>query len=276
MTEYIHVSVAWPYANGDFHVGHLAGAYLPADIFARYHRLKGNHVLMVSGSDAQGTPISVEADARGIPARQLFEQYHERCVEAQKAVGMSYGLFTNTDTENPFRVAQDGFRRLLDRKLLYKQIQRQLYSESENRFLPDRFVEGECPICHYPNARGDQCDNCGNLLDALDLINPRSKTDGSRPVIRETEHYFLDLKAMIPQLKTYLDDDKAHWRANVLAGSRHKVGELVGRPITREIEWGIPGPGEGRETKPMNAWVEAGMGQRTSTLGYAKNGGQPH
>src|SRR5258708_24904322 len=246
MTEYIHVSVAWPYANGDFHVGHLAGAYLPADIFARYHRLKGNHVLMVSGSDAQGTPISVEADARGIPARQLFEQYHKRFLETQKALGISYDLFAHTDTENPYRVAQDVFRRLLERKLLYKQIQRQLYSECESRFLPDRFVEGECPICHYPNARGDQCDNCGNLLDALDLINPRSKTDGSRPVIRETEHFFLDLKAMIPQLKAYLDHDKEHWRANVLAGSPNKDCEFVGGTITRDTVFGI--------TSPVDRW----------------------
>src|SRR5579859_3128374 len=204
MPEYIHVSVAWPYANGDLHIGHLAGAYLPSDIFARYHRLKGNNVLMVSGSDAHGTPISVEADAQGIPARQLFEHYHQHFLETQKQLGISYNLFTHTDTENHSKIAQDIFLLLLERGYLYKQTQHQLYSETENRFLPDRFVEGECPICHYPNARGDQCDNCGNLLDALDLINPRSKTDGSRPVIRETEHYFLDLKAFVPRLRDYL------------------------------------------------------------------------
>src|SRR5688500_12885488 len=138
MPKHIHVSVAWPYANGDLHIGHLAGAYLPSDIFARYHRLKGNHVLMVSGSDAHGTPISVEADARGISARELFEHYHLRFLEVQKQIGISYDLFTHTDTENHSRIAQDIFLMLLNKGLLYKQIQRQLYSESEQRFLPDR------------------------------------------------------------------------------------------------------------------------------------------
>ncbi len=275
MAEYIHVSVAWPYANGDLHVGHLAGAYLPADIFARYHRLKGNHVLMVSGSDAHGTPISVEADKRGISPRELFEYYHARFLETQKAIGVSYDLFTHTDTENHHRIAQDIFLKLLDEEYLYRQTQRQLYSESEGRFLPDRFVEGECPVCHYLNARGDQCDNCGSLLDALDLINPRSKTDGSRPVIRETEHYFLDLKAFIPRLKEYLDTDKEHWRPNVLALSKNKVDDLVGRPITRDIDWGIPVPVPGWETKRLYVWFEAVMGYLTASVEWAHNIGQP-
>ncbi len=275
MAETIHVSVAWPYANGDLHVGHVAGAYLSADIFARYNRLKGNTTLMVSGSDAHGTPISVEADARGIPARQLFEHYHARFLDTLKALGISFDLFTHTDTENHYRIAQDIFLRLLKANLLYKQTQRQLYSETEKRFLPDRFVEGECPICHYPNARGDQCDNCGNLLDALDLINPRSKTDGSRPTIRETEHYFLDLKALIPQLQNYLDRDKEHWRSNVLALSRNKVKDLVGRPITRDIDWGIPVPLEGWESKRLYVWFEAVMGYLTATVEWAHNVGDP-
>ncbi len=275
MAEYIHVSVAWPYANGDLHVGHLAGAYLPADIFARYHRLKGNYVLMVSGSDAHGTPISVEADKRGISPRELFEYYHARFLETQKAIGVSYDLFTHTDTENHHRVAQDIFLKLLDEEYLYRQTQKQLYSETEDRFLPDRFVEGECPVCHYPNARGDQCDNCGSLLDALDLINPRSKTDGSRPVIRETEHYFLDLPTFIPRLREYLSDNKDHWRPNVLALSRNKVDDLVGRPITRDIDWGIPVPVPGWESKRLYVWFEAVMGYLTASIEWAHNIGQP-
>ena len=275
MTENIHVSVAWPYANGDLHIGHLAGAYLPADIFARYHRLKGNNVLMVSGSDAHGTPILVEADARGIPARELFEHYHQHFLETQKALGISYDLFTHTDTENHYRIAQDIFLKLLANGLLYKQTQQQLYSETQHRFLPDRFVEGECPICHYPNARGDQCDNCGNLLDAIDLINPRSKIDGSRPVVRETEHYFLDLKAQIPKLEDYLASGKDHWRPNVLALSRSKVPDLQGRPITRDIDWGIPVPVAGWESKRMYVWFEAVMGYLTASIEWAHNIGDP-
>lgn len=275
MAEYIHVSVAWPYANGDLHVGHLAGAYLPADIFARYHRLKGNHVLMVSGSDAHGTPISVEADKRAIPPGELFEQYHARFLESQKAIGISYDLFTHTDTENHHRIAQDIFRKLLEEEYLYRAVQRQLYSETEQRFLPDRFVEGECPICHYKEARGDQCDNCGNLLDAIDLINPRSKIDGSRPVVRETEHYFLDLKEFIPRLREYLATNKDHWRPNVLAVSRNKAEGLIGRPITRDIDWGIPVPVPGWETKRLYVWFEAVMGYLTASVEWAHNIGDP-
>ena len=275
MADTIHVSVAWPYANGDLHVGHLAGAYLPADIFARYHRLKGNHVLMVSGSDAHGTPISVESDKRGTSPRALFEHYHARFLETQKAVGISYDLFTHTDTENHHRIAQDIFLKLLENDYLYRETQRQLYSETEGRFLPDRFVEGECPICHYPNARGDQCDNCGNLLDALDLINPRSKTDGSRPVIRETEHYFLNLKAFIPRLKEYLSHGKEHWRTNVLTLSLNKVDNLGGRPITRDIDWGIAVPVPDWETKRLYVWFEAVMGYLTASVEWARNTGDP-
>ena len=210
MSEIIHVSVAWPYANGDLHVGHLAGAYLPADIFARYHRLKGNRVLMVSGSDSHGTPITVEADSLGKSPRELFEHFHRRFLETQKAIGISYDLFTHTDTENHHRIAQDFFSRLHAEEYLYRETQRQLFSESESRFLPDRYVEGTCPICGYDEARGDQCDNCGNLLDALDLIEPRSRIDGSAPVIRETEHFYLDLAAFTDQLLTYLDEHQDH------------------------------------------------------------------
>ncbi|CAG1008201.1 methionyl-tRNA synthetase [Anaerolineae bacterium] len=275
MPEYIHVSVAWPYANGDLHVGHLAGAYLPADIFARYHRLKGNHVLMVSGSDSHGTPIMVEADKRGISPRELFMHYHRRFLETQRDIGISYDLFTHTDTENHHRIAQDIFKKLLAEEYLYRETQKQLYSEAAGRFLPDRFVEGECPVCHFPNARGDQCDHCGSLLDALDLINPRSKVDGSVPTVRETEHYFLDLSAFIPALQQYLGQEKDHWRTNVLSLSRNRVGDLHGRPITRDIDWGIDIPLEGWDNKKMYVWFEAVMGYLTASVEWAHNMGQP-
>ena len=277
MPEHIHVSVAWPYANGDLHAGHLAGAYLPADIFARYHRLKGNHVLMVSGSDAHGTPITVEADRLGLSPRAVFEHYHHRFLVTQQRIGISYDLFTHTDTENHQRVAQDIFLRLLERGYLYTETQRLLYSETEKRFLPDRYVEGTCPVCGYADARGDQCDNCGSLLDAVDLINPRSKTDGSAPVIRETEHYFLDLPAFIDELRAYLNDPvKAQtWRPNVLRVSQNKVEDLKGRPITRDIAWGIPVPLEGWEDKRLYVWFEAVMGYFTASVEWAHNIGQP-
>src|SRR5215207_2444876 len=273
----IHVSVAWPYANGDLHVGHLAGTYLPADIFARYHRLKGNRVLMVSGSDSHGTPISVEADKRGIPAREVFEHYHERFLLTQQKVGISYDLFTHTDTENHHRITQDFFLKLLENGCLYKETQELMYSELEKRFLPDRYVEGECYICHYPDARGDQCDNCGNLLDATKLIKPHSKNHPDETlVIRETEHYFLDLGKFTDQLTEYLTLHEKHWRPNVVRFSQNFVNEgLRGRPITRDIDWGISVPLEGWDGKRLYVWFEAVMGYLTASIEWAKNIGQP-
>ena len=198
MAKKILVAVAWPYANGDLHVGHLAGAYLPADIFARYHRLAGNDVLMVSGSDSHGTPITVKADREGVTPREIFERYHARFLATQKAIGISYDLFTHTDTPNHHRVSQDVFLRLLEQGCLRLEKQQQFFSETLQRFLPDRYVEGTCPHCGYSDARGDQCESCGRLLDALELGDPRCKIDGSIPVIRETEHFFLDLARLEP------------------------------------------------------------------------------
>jgi methionyl-tRNA synthetase len=276
MSDLIHISVAWPYANGDLHVGHLAGAYLPADIFARYHRLKGNRVLMVSGSDAHGTPITIEADKRGTSPREVFEHYHQRFLETQKAIGISYDLFTHTDTENHYRIAQDFFTRLLEEEYLYRQTQEQLYSESEGRFLPDRYVEGTCPICGYAEARGDQCDNCGNLLDALELIDPRSKTDGSTPIVRETEHFYLDLPAFSERLLAYMEERADHWRPNVINFARNYVENgLKGRAVTRDIDWGIPVPIEGWDDKRLYVWFEAVMGYFTASVEWARNTGQP-
>jgi methionyl-tRNA synthetase len=276
MTELIHVSVAWPYANGDLHVGHLAGAYLPADIFARYHRLKGNRVLMVSGSDSHGTPIMVEADKQGKTPRELFEHFHHRFLTAQKSVGISYDLFTHTDTENHHRIAQDFFSRLYESEYIYRETQQQLYSEAEDRFLPDRYVEGTCPICGYQEARGDQCDNCGNLLDALELIEPRSKTDGSRPIVRETEHFFIDLPAFSERLLEYLNHRGANWRPNVINFARNFIeGGLKGRPVTRDVEWGIPVPLPGWDDKRLYVWFEAVMGYFTASIEWARVTGQP-
>jgi methionyl-tRNA synthetase len=276
MPDFIHVSVAWPYANGDLHIGHLAGALLPADIFARYHRLKGNRVLMVSGSDSHGTPTTLEADRRGVPPRQLFEHFHARHLETQWAIGISHDLYTHTDTENHHRIAQDFFRTLYQGGHLYRETQRQLYSETQNRFLPDRYVEGTCPICGFAGARGDQCDNCGNLLDALDLIEPRSKTDGSRPVVRETEHFFFNLPAFTDRLLVYLDEHANHWRPNVINFARNYINEgLRGRPVTRDIEWGVPVPLPGWDDKRIYVWFEAVIGYFSASVEWAQNAGQP-
>ncbi|MEM7346264.1 MAG: class I tRNA ligase family protein, partial [Chloroflexota bacterium] len=241
MSENILVCTAWPYANGDLHIGHLAGAYLPPDIFARYHRLKQNNVLMVSGSDSHGTPITMQADARGITPLEVFQQFHASFLETFQQVGITYDLFTHTDTENHHQVSQDIFTACLENGYLYKKSEQQFYSESEGRFLPDRYIEGTCPHCGYEGARGDQCDHCKKLLEPTDLINPRSKNDGSTPVLRETEHFYLDLGKANDAVAEYLETDKEKWRPNVINFSRQYVKEgLRGRPITRDITWGIP------------------------------------
>jgi len=275
MPDLIHVSVAWPYANGDLHIGHLAGALLPADIFARYHRLKGDRVLMVSGSDSHGTPITVEADKLGISPREVFEHYHERHLKTLRAMGISYDLYSHTDTENHHRIAQGFFTRLHQAGYLYPEKQRQLYSEAEHRFLPDRYVEGTCPVCGFGSARGDQCDNCGSVLDALDLIDPRSKTDGSRPVIRETEHFFINLPAFTERLQAYLESHGGHWRPNVIHFARNFLeGGLKPRPFTRDVEWGVRVPLEGWEEKRIYVWFEALMGYLSASVEWASNNGQ--
>jgi methionyl-tRNA synthetase len=274
MADKILVSVAWPYANADIHVGNITGSHLPADIFARYHRLRGDEVLMVSGTDSHGTPVSVRADAEKTTPLVVYEKYHRRFIDLFVKLGITFDLFTSTHTENHFKVSQDMFTALLTNGYLYREKQQLLYSETEKRFLPDRYVEGECYICGYPDARGDQCDNCGNLLDAEKLINPRSKIDGSRPVLRETEHYFFDLGKLAPKIQEYLSG-KPFWRTNVISFARNMAADLHGRPITRDLDWGIPVPVEGWEAKKLYVWFEAVIGYLSASIEWAKNNGTP-
>ncbi len=272
MSENILVCTAWPYANGDLHIGHLAGAYLPPDIFARFNRLKGNNVLMVSGSDSHGTPITLRADAEGVTPLEVFERYHLRFLETFQKIGVTYDLFTHTNTENHYKVSQDIFQACLDNGYLYTKTEQQFFSETEDRFLPDRYIEGTCPNCGYDGARGDQCDNCKKLLDPIDLINPRSKNDGSTPVLRETEHFYLDLAKASDAVEAFLDNDKDYWRPNVINFSRQYVKDgLHGRPITRDLKWGIPIPVEGYDEKRIYVWFEAVIGYFSASIEWAKN-----
>jgi methionyl-tRNA synthetase len=275
MTEKILVAVAWPYASSSIHVGNMAGADLPPDIYARYHRLKGNDVLMVSGSDSHGTPTTVRADQEGTTPREVFARFHAEFLETFQKMGLTYDLFTHTDTENHHHVAQTLFSRLLANGYLYTQTEAHPYSVAEGRFLPDRYVEGTCPHCGYDGARGDQCENCGKLLDAIELIDPRSRTDGSRPEIRETTHYFLDLPALADRLIAWLDEGKDHWRPNVIHFARNMARDLQGRPITRDLDWGIPVPVEGWKGKCLYVWFEAVIGYLSAAVEWARNVGQP-
>ncbi|MBI5349012.1 MAG: methionine--tRNA ligase [Chloroflexi bacterium] len=277
MTEHILVSVAWPYSNADIHVGNITGAYLPADIFARFHRLKGNKVLMVSGTDSHGTPVTVKADVEGVTPIEIYQRYHRRFLDLFVKYGLTYDLFTTTHTENHFKVSQDIFLGLNKNGYFFTQKEKQWYSPSLKRFLPDRYVEGECYICHYANARGDQCDGCGNMLDGTQLINPRAKVGGGALELRETEHFYLDLAKLTPALSHYLNNDKDHWRPHVLNVSRSTVdsGELRGRAITRDLDWGIPVPLDGWDGKCLYVWFEAVIGYFSASIEWAKNNNDP-
>ncbi len=275
MTEKILVAVAWPYASASIHVGNMAGADLPPDIFARYHRLKGNDVLMVSGSDSHGTPITVRAHAEGVEPREVFQRFHAEFLETFEKMGLTYDLFTHTDTENHHHVARQLFLRLLENGYLFSKTQEQLYSVSEGRFLPDRYVEGTCPHCGYDGARGDQCENCGKLLNAIELIDPRTRTDGSAPEVRETTHYFLDLPKLADMLIGWLDEGKEGWRPQVINFARNMARDLQARPITRDLAWGIPVPVEGWEGKSLYVWFEAVIGYLSAAIEWARNQGTP-
>ena len=276
MSSNILVAVAWPYANNDLHLGHLAGAFLPADIFARYQRLVGNNVLAISGSDAHGTPITLAAESEGVSPEAIFTRYHLRFLEALIGIGISFDLFTHTDTENHHRVAQELFLCLHEAGYIAPAKQTLLYSESGQRFLPDRYVVGTCPHCANPGARGDQCEACGRLLDAVELIEPRSVLDGSSPQLRETEHLFFDLPRFTEPLLAHYDEHAAHWRPHVLNFSQRYVQDgLWPRPITRDLSWGIPVPLAGWEHKKLYIWFENVIGYLSAAIEWSVNCGQP-
>ena len=276
MSDPVLVAVAWPYANAEIHVGNLTGSYLPADIFARYQRLKGRQVLMVSGSDAHGTPITVRADAEKTSPQEVYQRFHTTFLDLFQQMGITYDLFTTTHTANHFRVSQNIFLALKHNGFLYPERQLQWFSPAQNRFLPDRYVEGTCYICGYTNARSDQCDKCGNLLDPTQLIDPRSKIDGSRPELRDTEHYFLDLGKLQPQVEDFLKLRESYWRPNVLRQSLGQIQaeKLHGRPITRDLDWGIPVPLESWGGKCLYVWFEAVIGYLSAAIEWAGIHGQ--
>ncbi len=237
----ILVAVAWPYASGLRHIGHVAGFGVPSDTFARYHRLRGNDVLMVSGTDEHGTPVMVAADAAGESPRETAERFNQLIREDLRDLGLSYDLFTRTTTANHYRVTQDLFRTLHRRGYIVEQETLGAFSASSGHTLPDRYIEGTCPICGFESARGDQCDNCGNQLDPIDLIHPRSTIDGTAPVFKKTKHLFLDLPAFREQLAEWIES-QAHWRQNVRRFSLNFVEKLKPRAITRDLDWGVPIP----------------------------------
>jgi methionyl-tRNA synthetase len=272
----ILVAPAWPYASGRRHLGHVVGFAVPADIYARYHRLKGNDVLMVSGTDEHGTPVMVTADREGVSPREIAERYNELTREDLRGLGISYDCFTRTTTKNHARVTTDIFRTLYEHGCLIEETTLGAFSPSTGNTLPDRYIEGTCPICGYTEARGDQCDNCGNQLDPVDLIEPRSIIDGSTPEFRETTHLFLDLPAFADRLRPWIEAHTS-WRPNARNFSLSLVENVKPRAMTRDIDWGIPVPVEGypEDTKRIYVWFDAVIGYLSAAVECAANRGEP-
>jgi methionyl-tRNA synthetase len=269
MSERIFIGVAWPYANGSLHIGQIAGCYLPADIFARYHRLRGNEVLMVSGSDQHGTPITIKAEQESKKPEEIAEFYQREYLDCWHNLGISFNLFTTTGTKNHAETAQDIFLKLLEKGYLYKNTVSQLYCPQCKRFLPDRYVEVVCPSCNTPGARGDQCDACGKPLNVTELINPYCRTCRTAPVSRDSEHFFLKLSAFQEKLEKWIAK-QTHWRPNVTGlTTRYMKEGLRDRAITRDIEWGVPVPVEGFEHKRLYVWFEAVIGYLSASKQWA-------
>ena len=274
MSKNILVSVAWPYASGSRHLGHIGGAYLPADIFARYHRVIGNKVLMVSGSDVHGTPITVRADAEGVEPIDIVNKYHNEFLGYWEKLNISWDNYTTTMTDTHIEVVHDIFLQLLENRLIDKQTSLQAYDKSKDRFLPDRYVEGTCPHCSYSEARGDQCDSCSKTLDPEELINPVSKISGNIAEFKETKHFFLKLSSLETKLADWLETREG-WRPHVINWAKSFVKEgLLDRAITRDLDWGIKIPVEDLgDGKKIYVWFEAVIGYLSASKEWAKLNG---
>ena len=277
MTKSVLTAVAWPYANGPRHIGHVAGFGVPSDVFARYQRMTGANVLMVSGTDEHGTPLLVQAEKEGVTVQELADRYNRQIVHDLAGLGLSYDLFTRTTTRNHYAVVQELFRGLHDNGYMVKETTMGAISPSTGRTLPDRYIEGTCPICGADGARGDQCDNCGNQLDPADLISPVSKINGETPQFVETEHFLLDLPALADALSAWLKE-RQDWRPNVLKFSLNLLEDIRPRAMTRDIDWGVPIPIEGwqdNNAKKLYVWFDAVVGYLSASIEWAYRIGEP-
>ena len=275
MPRHVLTAVAWPYANGPRHIGHVAGFGVPSDVFSRYQRMAGNHVLMVSGTDEHGTPIQVQADSEGVTARELADRYNRVIAEDLQGLGLSYDLFTRTTTRNHYAVVQQMFTALHENGYVVERSQLSAIDPKTGRGLPDRYVEGTCPHCGYDGARGDQCDSCGRQLDPQDLVNPRSKIDGSTPQFVESAQFYLELPAFAELLASWLGS-RTGWRPNVLKYSANLIDEMRPRAITRDLDWGVPIPLEGwqdRTDKRLYVWFDAVIGYLSASIEWARRTG---
>jgi len=273
--EKIHIGVAWPYANGPLHLGHVAGIAVPCDIFARYHRLKGNRVLMVSGSDEHGTPIAMTAEAQGKSPQEVVDHYHAIIKKSLEDLGMTYDLYTRTTTENHYEEVTKFFLRLLENGYIYEDTQMMPYSAGAKRYLADRYVEGTCPHCGYDKARGNECPECGQALNPEELIDPRCALTGETPEWRERNYFYLDLVKLAPRLRAWAEEHHGVWREKVYNVTIKYLDDMKNRAVTRDIEWGVPVPVEGWEDQRIYVWFDAVLGYFTATVEYYKLRGEP-
>lgn len=274
----ILVTAALPYANGPIHLGHLAGAYLPSDIYVRFQRLRGREVVYICGSDEHGVPITLTADKEGVSPQVVVDRYHEMNKRAFEQFGMSFDNYSRTSLPLHHRTAQEFFLELHRRGILKEKKEQQFYDDQANMFLPDRYVEGTCPVCSNPDARGDQCEKCGTFLNPMELINPRSKITGRTPVVRETSHWYFPLGDYQEKLETYVRraDESDGWKENVLQYCRgwFKDG-LQDRAVTRDLDWGVKIPLPGYENKVLYVWFDAVLGYISSSREWSERIGRP-
>lgn len=269
------VTSAWPYINVTPHLGNLVGSVLSADVVARYYRLRGDDVLMVSGSDEHGTPIEVEALKQGITPKELTDRNHAYVAELFKRWGASFDNYTRTENPVHKEFVQEFLMKVYERGYIFSEEAQMLYCERDQRFLPDRFVEGKCPYCGYEHARGDQCDHCGRLLETTFLVEPHCVICGSTPVVKTTKHWYIDLSRLAGQLNEYIKGNK-QFPANAKNFSLNWIKEgLKARAVTRDVEWGIPAPFPGAEGKTVYVWVEAVLGYVSATIEYCRRVGKP-
>ena len=260
------VTAALPYANGGVHIGHLAGVYVPADIYARYLRLKNQEVIFIGGSDEHGVPITIRAKKEGITPQDVVDRYHSMIKKSFEEFGISFDIYSRTTSKTHEQLASDFFKKLLEEGKLQEQESEQYYDEEAHQFLADRYIKGECPHCHYDGAYGDQCEHCGTALSPLELINPTSTLSGSKPVIKKTKNWYLPLNDYQQWLKEWILQGHKEWRSNVYGQCKSWLDlDLQPRAMTRDLDWGIPVPVEGAEGKVLYVWFDAPIGYISNT-----------
>ena len=260
------VTTALPYANGPVHIGHLAGVYVPADIYTRFLRLRGEDVVMIGGSDEHGVPITIKAKAEGVTPQDIVDRYHTLIKDSFEELGISFDIYSRTTSDIHSRTASEFFRRLYDEGKFVEKTSMQLFDEKANQFLADRYVTGECPHCHNPRAYGDQCEACGTSLNATDLINPRSAITGNTPVLKETKHWYLPLDRYETDLSRWILEGHKEWKTNVYGQCKSWIDlGLQPRAVSRDLDWGVPVPVEGADGKVLYVWFDAPIGYISNT-----------